>query len=125
MIIVDTSIWIEFFKANEPYYTKLKDLLDTNQVLAVECIFAELLQGARTERERNVIKDYWINLPKDLETNLLIDAGILSSEKKWISKGIGLIDSVIMVIARKTSAKIWTLDKKLNDLLNDNAKYKT
>lgn len=125
MIIVDTSIWIEFFKANEPCYTKLKDLLDTNQVLAVECIFAELLQGARTERERNVIRNYWINLPKHVEANLLIDAGVLSSEKKWISKGIGLIDSVIIVIAKKTTSRIWTLDKKLNNLLIENEKYNT
>ena len=125
MIIVDTSIWIEFFQANEPYYTKLKDLLDTNQVLAVECIFAELLQGARTERERNVIRNYWINLPKHVEPNLLIDAGVLSSEKKWISKGIGLIDSVIIVIAKKTTSRIWTLDKKLNNLLIENEKYNT
>ena len=125
MIIVDTSIWVEFFQANEPYYTKLKDLLDTNQVLAVECIFAELLQGARTERERNVIRNYWINLPKHVEPNLLIDVGVLSSEKKWISKGIGLIDSVIIVIAKKTTSRIWTLDKKLNNLLIENEKYNT
>jgi predicted nucleic acid-binding protein len=124
MIIVDTSIWIEFFKANEPYFTQLKDLLDTSRVLAVECIFAELLQGARTERERSIIKDYWINLPKHDETDLLIEAGILSSENKWISKGIGLIDSVILFIARKTSSRIWTLDRKLNSILDDSEKHK-
>lgn len=125
MIIVDTSIWIDFFKAKDPYFKKLKNLLDTNQVLAVECVFAELLQGARNEKERSIIKDYWINLPKHQETDLLIDAGILSSDKKWTSKGIGLIDSVIIITARKTNSRIWSLDKKLNSVLNDDEKYKT
>lgn len=125
MIIVDTSIWIDFFKAKDPYFKKLKNLLDTNQVLAVECVFAELLQGARNEKERSIIKDYWINLPKHQETDLLIDAGILSSDKKWTSKGIGLIDSVIIITERKTNSRIWSLDKKLNSVLNDDEKYKT
>ena len=125
MIVIDTSIWIEFFKVNEPYFSKLKDFLDANEVLAVECIFAELLQGALNTRERKVIKEYWINLPKHQEIDLLIEAGLLSSEKKWISKGIGLIDSVIILSARKTNSKIWTLDKKLNSVLEDSEKYTT
>jgi predicted nucleic acid-binding protein len=123
MIIVDTSVWIEFFRANEPYYTKLKDLLDSNRVLAMECIFGELLQGARNQKERAVLKKYWINLPKHAETDLYIEAGINSSINNWISKGLGLIDSSLITMAQKTNSKIWTLDKKLNEILTYREKY--
>lgn len=123
MIIADTSIWIEFFKANELFYTKLKYLIDTGQILSVEPVFAELLQGARNKRERNLLLNYWKNLPGYSKDDLLIEAGIISSENKWISKGVGLIDSAIIVIAKKTKSKIWTLDKKMNSMLSNEEKF--
>jgi predicted nucleic acid-binding protein len=51
MIILDTSIWIEFLKNNSDYYSKVKDLLENRKVLAIECVFGELLQGAKSKRE--------------------------------------------------------------------------
>ena len=53
MIIVDTSIWIEFFKGNTKVFEELKELLEKGNVLGVEWIFGELLQGARDKRELN------------------------------------------------------------------------
>ncbi|MHC4270174.1 MAG: hypothetical protein ACYSTS_17150 [Planctomycetota bacterium] len=75
------------------------------------------MQGALNIRERNIIYEYWLNLPKPEVENLLIKAGIESGKNKWISKGIGLIDSVIILSARETLSKIWTLDKKLKIIL--------
>ncbi len=118
MIIIDTSIWVEFFKNRQPFYNKITTLLEENHIYALECIFAELMQGALNIRERNIIYGYWLNLPKPEAENLFIKAGIESGKNKWISKGIGLIDSVIILSARETSSRIWTLDKKLKKILN-------
>ena len=52
-----------------------------------------------------------------------IEAGIFSSENKLISKGIGLIDCVILLSARKYKAQIWTLDNKLNSILTKGEKF--
>ncbi len=117
MIIIDTSIWVEFLRNRQPFFNKITTLLEENQIYALECIFAELMQGAINTRERNIIYEYWRNLPKPEVENLLIKAGIESGKNKWISKGIGLIDSVIILSARETSSKIWTLDKKLKKVL--------
>ncbi len=117
MIIIDASIWVEFFKNRQPFYNKITTLLEENQIYALECIFAELMQGALNIRERNIIYEYWLNLPKPEVENLLIKAGIESGKNKWISKGIGLIDSVIILSSRETLSKIWTLDKKLKKIL--------
>jgi len=124
MIILDTSVWIEFFKSNEPYYTKVKELIGKGQVLVIESVFAELLQGAKNNRERELLIGYWENLPKYVKADLFIEAGITSSENKWISKGIGLIDSTIILTSRKSNSKIWTLDKKLKSVLKDIENYK-
>lgn len=123
MIILDTSVWIEFFKAHPPYFEIIRELIEGQQVLAVECIFGELLQGARNKREREVIGDYWDNLPKAEEGDVWIEAGIYSSENKLISKGIGLIDSVIIITSQKNNATLWTLDIKLNSVLPEKLKY--
>ena len=46
MIIVDSSVWIDFFKAREtPQTSKLKDLLGNTQIGIGDLILAEVLQG--------------------------------------------------------------------------------
>ncbi len=117
MIILDTSVWIEFLKNNPDYFSDVKSLLENQQVLAVECIFGELLQGAKSKREIEILSLYWENLPKAVVENGWIEAGIFSSKNKLPSKGIGIIDSFIIISARKYEARIWSLDKKLNSIL--------
>jgi hypothetical protein len=123
MIILDTSLWIEFLKHNEKYYSHIVYLLENQKVFAVECIFGELLQGAKNKREIDIISLYYENLPKAFVNDGWLKAGIYSSENKLISKGVGLIDCFIIITARLYKAKIWSLDKKLNSLLSENEKY--
>jgi predicted nucleic acid-binding protein len=123
MIILDTSVWIEFLKNNPEYYSKVKDLLENRKVLSIKCIFGELLQGAKSKREIEIISLYWDNLPKAIVENGWIEAGKYSSMNKLTSIGVGIIDSFIIVTAGKVNAPIWSLDKKLNSLLNKEEKY--
>ena len=123
MIVIDTSIWIEFFKNNTEYRTTVKNLLEGQKILAVECIFGELLQGAKNKREKDILFSYWENLPKCEREDIWIKAGIFSSENKLISKGIGLIDCVILLSAKNSNAKIWSLDKKVNSILKKDEKF--
>lgn len=123
MILIDTSIWIEFFKRKNPYFQQLTILIENSQVLAVEVVFAELIQGARDKRERDIILGYWHNLPKYEEPNLVVSAAVESNKNNWIASGVGLIDSIIIFASRKTSSKVWSIDKKLNSLLSENEIY--
>ncbi|MGR3319754.1 MAG: PIN domain-containing protein [Candidatus Anammoxibacter sp.] len=117
MVIIDTTIWVEFLKNRRPFSKRISTLLEENQVYALECIFAELMQGALNNRERDIIYEYWLNLPKPVVKNIFLKAGIESGKNKWTSKGIGLIDSVIILTARESFSEIWTLDKKLKSML--------
>ncbi|MDR3170620.1 MAG: hypothetical protein LBU17_03210 [Treponema sp.] len=58
MIILDTSVWIEFLKKHEPYFSIISSLLAQREILAVECVFGELLQGIKTDEEQNIILQY-------------------------------------------------------------------
>ena len=123
MIIVDTSVWIEFLRKNDKIFLHLEEKIQNREAYAIEPVFGELLQGARGQRENDIIKLYWNYLPKVEEKNIWIEAGIYSSTHKLISKGVGLIDSIIIILAKKTQSKIWTLDKKLKAVLSSNEKY--
>ena len=101
----------------------IEELLENREIIAVECVFGELLQGAKNKREIEIIMLYWENLPKGILNNGWIEAGIFSSKNKLLSKGIGIIDSFIIITARNHSAQIWSLDKKLNSLLQKDEKF--
>lgn len=125
MVILDTSIWIEFFKTNNPYFDQVAYLIDQNEIIGLSCIFGELLQGAKGNREKNLIHDFWSAIPQINENELFIRAGLESCRKKWLSKGVGIIDSAIIVAARESSSFVWTLDKKLSRLLIKEEKYQS
>jgi len=117
MVISDTSIWIEFLKNNEPFFKQMKELLEDREILGIECIFGELFQGVKNKREKEIIASYWNNIPKINEHGLWIEAGKYSYKHKFIDKGIGLIDTLIIITAIKTNSLIWTLDIKLQKIL--------
>ena len=123
MIVIDTSIWIDFLKARQPVFSRMQRLLENGHVLAVECVFAELMQGAREKRERDIISEYWHNLPKYSMDGIFFKAGIESGRSKWLIKGVGLIDCAILMYAKETKSQVWTLDKKLLSILTKGDRF--
>jgi predicted nucleic acid-binding protein len=123
MIVIDTSVWIEYLKAREPYFTEISQLLEETRIVAAGCVFGELLQGSKNNRERQIILRFWENLPKGDETDLFIRAGLESGKGRWLDKGVGIIDAAIVVLARSLGARIWTLDEKLGSLLKSDERF--
>ncbi len=113
MIIADTSVWIEFFKGSQRIFPYFEERLINREIIGIECVFGELLQGCSNEREIKIVKNYWDSLPKVGETDVWIEAGEFLGRNNLISKGVGLIDSVILILAVRSKCKIWTSDKKL------------
>ena len=123
MIILDTSIWIEHLKNNQDYFSKICKLLESGSVLAVECIFGELLQGVRNKKEKEIILKFWEHLPREKYENIIIEAGIYSLENKLLDHGVGLMDSIIIMHGIKSNSKIWTLDKKFYKIIPKELRY--
>ena len=122
MIVLDTSIWIEYFKRNNDYKLIIDNLLRAKKVLAIDFIFGELLQGAR-ENEKETIIGMWEILPKINISGLGFYAGRYSMENNLLNKGIGLIDSAIIYASINSNSKLWTLDKKIINQLDNNCLY--
>ncbi len=117
MIILDASIWIEFLRKNEKYFSRIAEMLESREILAVECVFGELLQGYKNKHEKETILKYWKNLPKKTYEEVMIEAGIYSSEHKLMDYGVGLIDAIILMHGIKSDSKIWTLDGKFQKII--------
>lgn len=113
MILVDTSVWIEFLNRKEPYCSYLLHLLEHNEVMASEPVFAELLQGASGPSETRLLMTYFTSLPKPKIENLLLQAGLQSGRERWFSKGLGIMDASILLSALITETPLWSLDKNL------------
>lgn len=116
MIIVDTSIWIEFFKQNPNFVSEMESLLENKDVITIEPIFSELLYGARSEKEKSKILSYLKILPKIKFTEgSFIDTTNFANKNNHHNLGIGLIDSLILKSSLENNYEVWTLDKKINN----------
>ncbi|PJZ43812.1 PIN domain-containing protein [Leptospira brenneri] len=117
MILVDTSVWIEFFRGKEPYFSKLVQLIEASDIIAHEVVFGELLQGCKSKTEITFVLDYWESLNNILSNGTFIQAGKLSFENKHLENGIGIIDSILISETKQRNLKLWTLDKKILKVL--------
>jgi len=114
MILIDTSIWIDFLRQkNEQLSARLSEQIEGGNVVAFGSVFGELLQGVRSDREENIILDLWNDLPQLEDSFILIEAGRMSYQNKLFNKGIGLIDCAILVACKKNNLELWTLDNPL------------
>ncbi len=123
MIIVDTSIWIEYLRGILSHSQLMAEFIERRDIKALDCVFGELLQGSKGKRERDIILQYWQYLPKLHANDIFINAGIYSNDHKLFAKGIGLIDALIIVSAIEYSDTIWTLDKKILNYIKKEYKF--
>jgi len=123
LILPDTSIWIEFLRGRSPYQQILRHHLEIGNIMTIGCIFGELLQGARTQKEADRLLAYYNALQHGEESGLWPEAGLLSYTEKALSRGVGLMDLAIITAGRRAGAKIWSRDKKLLSLLKKEEKF--
>ena len=124
MIILDTSVWIEYLKRNPDYKAVIDDFLREGKILAFDFVFGELMQGAK-EHERVKITGLWEILPKVNISGIGFYSGKYSMENKLREKGVGLVDCSIIYATINTDSKLWTLDKKILNVLDDKFLYKS
>jgi hypothetical protein len=65
MILVDTSVWIDFFRGrNTPYRKILHDLIVNDEDLCVTgLILTEILQGIKDDKANNETREYLLEFP--------------------------------------------------------------
>ncbi len=113
MILVDSSVWIDFFSASPGAAgTELRRLIEQAEPIALTgVIVAEILQGLTRDSaliERS-LKMWEMLEPKGFATYREASAIFRSARAKGIS--LTTIDSLIAAIAIEYRATVFTLDK--------------
>ena len=109
-VLVDTSIWIDYFKSGE----KSKDidfLIDENLIRINDVILAELIPYLKLQRQNKVISRLQeINRsPLDIRWAEIIDFQFKCL--KGGANGIGIPDLLIAQNAKQHNLKVYSLDK--------------
>jgi predicted nucleic acid-binding protein len=114
----DTSVRIKYFRDKPAALSKRVDeILSRHEVCVPKIVIAELIQGAKSERETSVIEDFVdaFNIV-DQEEDTWIKAGKLSFALKRKEKTINLTDCYIAVIADENGCDIFSLDAHFKDI---------
>lgn len=108
-VIVDTSVWIDHFRRNNP---SLLALLELDVVLAHPMILGELRCGSLPEPRATALSTL-----EDLEPSASVDIDEvidLIEEERIFGKGCGLVDLSLLASTIKTpGARLWAADKRL------------
>jgi len=107
MILVDTSVWVDHLRRDEPL---LRDLLDAGQVVTHQFIIGELACGNLRKREEI------LQLLKELPTLKVADHEEvlhLVQTRSLHGKGLGWIDAHLLASALVSEVSVWTKDKRL------------
>ncbi len=111
-ILVDTSAWIEFFRKKDPWYSAISGLMDDKRICCSGIILAELIQGAKSEKEPEVLRDFrHVFEFLDESLDLWQSAGEMSNALQRKGKSVGLSDCYLAASAKAHKVKILTLDK--------------
>src|SRR3989338_10363915 len=113
VVFIDTSAWIEYLRKTSHSITKeIESALLINIAATCWIVLAELLRGAKSEKEIELIKDLAseVKILKETESTWQ-DAGILSNKLRRQGKNLPLIDCYLAVLAKENKARILTLDK--------------
>jgi predicted nucleic acid-binding protein len=117
-ILVDTSAWIEFFRRKESSISlRLGEYLKLNQACYTGPIAVELYQGAKTNKEVEVIDQllqtiYYV----DISRSHYHHAGQLSHKAARSGKIFSIVDLILAVVAVDEDLKLLSLDTHFKEI---------
>ena len=109
-VLVDTSIWIDYFKGGDGS-TDLGTLIDENLVVTNDIILAELVPYLKIKKQVAVIKLLQeINRhPMQINWDEIVEFQVRCL--KAGANGVGIPDLIIAQNAKANNCKIYSLDK--------------
>jgi predicted nucleic acid-binding protein len=116
-ILVDTSVWIDFFKPHSEIGDRVEALIIENLVWICGIVLFELQQGVKSETEKSEILDTLSNLQYvEMTKPLWQSAADLSLSLKKRGLNLPLSDIFIAAIAIEHNLQLFTLDKHFNKI---------
>lgn len=116
-VLVDSSVWIGFFRKKEPYHGIVSRLMDDGEIVCCGIILAELMQGVKTDKELAILENFPHVFTFVQETPALwAEAGKLAFKLRRKGVTVGLSDCFIAVAAASANVSVATLDSHFDAL---------
>ncbi len=121
-VLVDTSIWIDYFRTGENS-TKLDALIDENIVVTNDIILAELVPYLKVKKQDKVVELLYEikRMPLDMDWNEIVAFQVKCLKSG--ANGVGIPDLMIAQNAKQHDCTVYSLDKHfrlLNQVLQVN-----
>jgi predicted nucleic acid-binding protein len=118
-ILVDTSIWIGYFQDRlpAPAAVRFEEVLDLGDIHVPKVVLAELIQGARSEKEIIAIRRFsgaFRIVEEGPETWL--KSGRLAYDLRRKGLTVHLTDCYIATIAMEKGCALFTLDRHFGEI---------
>jgi tRNA(fMet)-specific endonuclease VapC len=111
-ILVDTSVWIEYLKNRPAVANHLDRHLLAGNIFIVGPVIAELLQGARTEKDYHALNNSIDGLPfVETDLNDWTSAGNISFKLRRKGLTVPITDCLIAAVAIRLNAAVMTYDR--------------
>ena len=124
MILMDTSVWIEYLRQNVDYFEDVQSMLARRMIVSVEPIFAELTYGVKNRKDKQMLNSYWQVLPRiDFGTDSMLEAAEYANNNDFQQLGIGLMDALIIQSTINGDHLLWTLDQRINSNIDSKHIY--
>ena len=117
-VLIDTSVWIAYFKNRDSHFSdKVDEMLTSAHICVPKVVIAELIQGAKSEKEIAVIKECFEAFTViDHTESTWEQAGRLSFSMKRKGITINLIDCYLAIIAQENNCKLFSLDEHFSSI---------
>jgi hypothetical protein len=117
-IIVDSCVWIEFFRKRESDFTlHLSGLLRERRVRMGGMVLAEILQRIKVPEEANLVRQSLERLPYlEMTRNVWEKAGEISASLRTKGITIPLSDLIIAALALSEDQQILTIDPHFKEV---------
>lgn len=121
MIVVDTSVWIDFLTgAESPHRHELHRLIETGQEIGLtEISLTEILQGIKSDilfsKTKNYLLDFPLLSPKGVET--YVESAVIYKSCRRKGKTVrSTIDCLISAITREQNASLFHKDRDFDHI---------
>jgi len=112
MILVDSSIWVDYFQSGKTPSANFDEELVKGKIAICGLILAEVLSGVRGEEEAQMLRNRLLALPYLSETReTFIKAASIYSSLRREGVTIPLSDCIVGAVAIENGCKLLTRDK--------------
>ncbi|MFN2365665.1 MAG: PIN domain-containing protein [Desulfurivibrionaceae bacterium] len=109
-VLIDTSVWVEYFRNGNNFFDQLDFLLDENLVVTNDLILAELVPFLKIRNQRKLI----VLLQKISRLEIVVNwEQLIAWQYKLLKNGInglGIPDLIIAQNAKQNHCTIYSLD---------------